>query len=112
MIGSIFNRYANLLNNASGNSLNLKLPSKDDNFIAINVTSFTGSIINPFLEVEKTKFSITSFNPFLHERGNSIDNHEHKPLHKHIFGSEINISGNYTLGTIGSFAFLEFLNCV
>ncbi len=37
-----------------------------------------------------------------------IDNHEHKPLHQHSSGSEINISGVHTPSSIGSYAFLQF----
>ena len=107
MIGSIFQQYQNLLNNASGNVLHFKEQISGTLWFEGNITSLSGSQINPFASVEQTKFSMTCFD-ISGGRLSGIDNHEHKPLHQHISGSEINISGTYNLATIGSYAFLNF----
>jgi len=106
MIGSIFQQYQNALNNSSGSLLHFKEQISGTLWIDGRITTFSGSPISPFLPVEQTKFSITNFD-ISGGRLSGIDNHEHKPLHQHISGSEVNISGTYNLATIGSYAFLS-----
>ncbi len=107
MIGSIFSQYQNLLNNFSGSLLRFKEQIGGTLWMEGKITAFSGSPINPFLPIEQTKFSMTYFD-ISSGRLSGIDNHEHKPLHQHISGSEVNISGNHNLATIGSYAFLDF----
>lgn len=107
MIGSIFQQYQNLLNNSSGSLLHFKEQISGALWIEGRITAFSGSPINPLLPIEQTKFSMTYFD-ISGRRLRGIDNHENKPLHQHIFGSELNISGTHNLATIGSYAFLDF----
>ncbi len=106
MIDSIFKQYQGLLNNASGNTLNFKEQISGNVWVEGKITSPNLAII-PTLPVTDTKFSITTFDK---NRGRitGIDNHENQSLHEHISGTQPFISGNHTLGTIGSHAFLNF----
>src|SRR3989338_5950776 len=101
MIGSIFQQYKNALNNSLGSVFQFKEQISGTLWMEGKITSFSGSPINPFLSVEQTKFSMTCFD-ISGGRLSGIDNHEHKPLHQHISGSEVNISGTHNLATIGS----------
>jgi len=108
MIDDIFQKYQNMVNNASGAVIQLKEQISGALWIEGRITSVSGNPIMPALPVEQTKFSLTQFDVSGAIRISGIDNHEHKLLHQHSSGSEAIISGAHILSSIGSYAFLEF----
>jgi len=108
MISQIFNQYQYILNNCSGTTVNFKEQISGTLWIEAKITSITRSPINPNMNVNNTKFTITSFDKSGLGRVAGIDNHENKPLHGHTSGTEFPISGSYNLGEIGSKTFLGF----
>ena len=110
MMDKIFERYQNLVNNASGEVVQFKEQISGALWMAGNITSFSGSSITPSLPVEKTNFSLTMYDASGAGRIIGIDNYHHdKVLHGHLSSSgSILISGAQTLSSIGSYAFFEF----
>ena len=110
MLEKIFQKYQTLVNTASGALIQFKEHISGALWIAGNITSFSGSIINPSLPVEQTNFSLTIYDTSRTGRISGIDNyHYDKVLHGHLNSSgSIIISGTHTLSSIGSYAFLEF----
>ena len=82
MMDKIFEKYQNLVNNASRAIVQFKEQISGALWMAENITSFSGSPINPTLPVEQTNLSLTIFDISGAGRISGIDNyHQDKVLH-------------------------------
>lgn len=109
MIDSIFQKYQNLVNNASGAIIQFRDQISGALWMEGKITFFSENPITPSLPVEQTNFSLTMFDISGAGRISGIDNYHHdKVLHVHVASGSIIISGAHTLASVGSYAFLEF----
>lgn len=109
MIDFIFQKYQNLVNNASGAVIQFREQISGALWMEGKINSFSGNPITPSLPVEQTNFSLTMFDLSGAGRISGIDNyHNDKVLHGHIASGSIIIPGAHNLASVGSYAFLEF----
>lgn len=110
MIGSIFQDFASWLNSISGTSNQMRWNVSGTCDVYCKIIILSGSTISANFPAQDTKkITVTMFDSSKNgEDGRiaGIDNYENKPLHQHLNGSESYISGNYSIGGIGSHAFL------
>ncbi len=111
MIGSIFPNFSLMVNGIVSSVASGTWNVSGTHYLYAKIISLNGNI-SPILPVENTEITLTLYDKS--KKGSDgriagIDNyHKDMPLHQHLNGSMAFMSGNYTLGTLGSHAFLEF----
>ena len=116
MTGSIFQDFATWLNSINGTSAKMRQNISGTYSLHCKINIPCGSVITPDFPVQETKFTLTMFDSSKKgENGRiaGIDNHEHQQLHQHFLSGGVSyISGNHTIGGVGSLAFMNLFSNV
>ncbi|MFA5796459.1 MAG: hypothetical protein WC916_00290 [Candidatus Woesearchaeota archaeon] len=105
---NLFNQFQNLLGNA-GRCIDQRLSYGLNSFVNVKIFRLNGMPIIPTTPVQETKMTLTWVCPSSGGRIVGVDNHENKPLHVHVSGTQLFLAGSQNVASAGSYVFLHLL---